>query len=135
MRRLLWVALFSAASIGILAVPAGADIATLNNLNPIVLSYDYSSNNQSPAVSNGPFSVIVDVLPEHTQGVIRVTAVAPDGSGSVPLVCVYQPVQQSRVTCSFNFTTNGLWSIRADFALDAKSTVEVYGVTVLRVGS
>ena len=135
MRRLLWVVLFSAASIGILAVPAGADIATLNNLNPIVLSYDYSSNNQSPAVSNGPFSVIVDVLPEHTQGVIRVTAVAPDGSGSVPLVCVYQPVQQSRVTCSFNFTTNGLWSIRADFALDAKSTVEVYGVTVLRVGS
>jgi hypothetical protein len=135
MRRLLWVVLFSAASIGILAVPAGADISTPNDLNPTVLSYDYSSNNQSPAVSNGAFSVIVDVLPEHTQGVIKVTAVAPDGSGSVPLVCAYQTVQQSRVTCSFNFTTNGLWSLRANFALDAKSTVEVVAVTVLRVGS
>jgi|ERR1017187_467303 hypothetical protein len=135
MRRLLLAVLFSAASVGILAIPAGADIVTPNNINAIVLSYDYSSNNQSPTVSNGPFSVIVDVLPEHTQGAIKVTAVAPNGSGSVPLVCAFQTVQQSRVTCSFNFTTNGLWSIRADFAPDAKSSVEVFAVTVLRVGS
>jgi hypothetical protein len=134
MRRLLWAVLFSAASIGILAVPAGADMVTLNNLNPIVLSYDFSSNNQSPD-SSSAFSVIVDVLPEHTQGVIKVTAVAPDGSGSVPLVCAPQAVQQSRVECSFNFTTDGLWSIRADFAPDAKSPSTVFAVTVLRVSN
>ncbi|MGA2969415.1 MAG: hypothetical protein ABSE75_06380 [Acidimicrobiales bacterium] len=72
------------------------------------------------------------------------TAVAPEGSASVPLVCAYQPVQQSQVQCSFNFTSSGLWSIRADYALSGKTTTttttttpsnQIFAVTVLRVGS
>jgi hypothetical protein len=138
MRRLLWAFLFTAASVGFLAAPAGADPAAFGNLNPIVLSYDFTNNSTSPAVSNGPndpFNITVDVLPEHTAGVVKITAIAPDGSASIPLVCAFQPVQQSQIQCFFNFTTNGLWSIRAVFAQDAKSTIEAVAVTVLRVGS
>jgi hypothetical protein len=135
MRRALWAVLFTAASIGILAVPAGAETVLPTGLNPIVLSYDFSNNNQPPAVSNGLFNITVDVLPEHTAGVVRVTADAPDGSGNSPVVCDYQQVQQSQVQCAFAFTTNGLWSIKADFAAGPKQTVQVVAVTVLRVGS
>jgi hypothetical protein len=142
MRRLLWTVLFSAASIGVLALPAGADVVTPGNLNPIVLSYDFSNNTASASASNGPFNITVDILPEHTPGFVRVTATAPDGSASVPLVCAYQPVLQSQVLCSFNFTSSGLWSIRADYSLVAKPVAtitpnpnQIFAVTVLRVGS
>jgi hypothetical protein len=135
MRRMLWAFLFTAASVGVLALPAGADIALPGLLNPIVLSYDFSNNSASPAVTNGPFNITVDILSEHMAGVVKITAVAPDGSASIPLVCAFQPVQQSQVQCFFNFTTNGLWSIRAIFAPNAKSTYQVVAVTVLRVGS
>jgi hypothetical protein len=137
MRRLLWTVLFSAASIGVLALPAGADLVAPGNLNPIVLSYDFSNNSAAASASNGPFNITVDILPEHTPGFVRVTAVAPDGSASIPLVCAYQPVQQSQVQCQFNFTTNGLWSIRADYATNAKptSSSQIYAVTVLRVSN
>jgi hypothetical protein len=153
MRRLLWTVLFSAASIGVLALPAGADVVAPGNLNPIVLSYDFSNNSASASATNGPFNITVDILPEHTPGFVRVTAVAPDGSGSVPLVCAYQPVQQSQVQCSFNFTTSGLWSIRADYSVNAPpkntssttttttllpsttTSSQIFAVTVLRVGS
>jgi hypothetical protein len=139
MRRLLWTVLFSAASIGVLALPAGADVVAPGNLNPIVLSYDFSNNSASASASNGPFNITVDILPEHTPGFVRVTAVAPEGSASIPLaplVCAYQPVQQSQVQCQFNFTTSGLWSIRADYSLSTKATsTQIFAVTVLRVGS
>jgi hypothetical protein len=135
MRRVLWAVLFTAASMGIIAVPAGADIVTANSLNPIVLSYDFSNNSQSASASNGLFNVTIDVLPERTAGVVRVIANAPDGSGNAPVVCDYQTVQQSQVQCSFNFTTSGLWSIKAEFAATPKSTPQVYAVTVLRVGN
>jgi hypothetical protein len=132
---MLWAVLFTAASIGVLALPAGAELAAPGLLNPIVLSYDFSNNSASPGVGSGPFNITVDILPEHTAGVVKITAVAPDGSASIPLVCAFQLVQQSQVQCFFNFTTNGLWSIRAIFAPDAKSTSQVVAVTVLRVGS
>ena len=144
MRRLLWTVLFSAASIGVLALPAGADIVQPGNLNPIVLSYDFSNNSSPASATNGPFNITVDILPEHTPGFVRVTAVAPEGSASVPLVCAYQPVQQSQVQCSFNFTSSGLLSIRSDYALSGKTTTttttttpsnQIFAVTVLRVGS
>ena len=135
MRRLLWVFAFTVASLGILAVPAGALIATPSDLNPIVLSFDFSNNTAPASASNGLFNINIDVLPEHTPGVVRVTADAPDGSGNVPVVCAYQPIQQSQVSCAFNFTTSGLWTIRADYATDAKSPVEAFDVTVLRVGN
>jgi hypothetical protein len=135
MRRVLWAVLFTAASIGIFAVPAGAETVVPTGLNPIVLSYDFSDNSQPPAVSNGAFNITVDVLPEHTAGVVRVVAFAPDGSGNVPVVCDYQQVQQSQIECPFIFTTNGLWSIKADFAAGPKQPAQVIAVTVLRVGS
>src|ERR1700722_8364209 len=129
MRRVLWAVLFTAASIGILAVPAGAETVLPTGLNPIVLSYDFSDNTQAAAVSNGAFNITVDVLPEHTAGVVRIVAFAPDGSGNAPVVCDYQQVQQSQVECGFNFTTNGLWSIKAEFAAGLKQTPEVIAVT------
>jgi hypothetical protein len=143
MRRVLWVLLFTAASLGFVAMPAGADIAAPSNLNPIVLSFDFSNNSQSASASNGPFSITVDVLPERTAGFVRVTAFAPEGSGNTPVVCDYQAVQQSQVQCNFNFTTSGLWSVRAQFVNTLKSNPQnvpetvpqVFAVTVLRVSN
>jgi hypothetical protein len=143
MRRVLWAVLFTAASLGIMAMPAGADIVAPNNLNPIVLSFDFSNNNQPASVSNGLFNITVDVLPEHTSGFVRVTADAPDGSGNTPVVCDYQQVQQSQVQCTFNFTASGLWSVKAQFVNSLKSdpqnvpenVPQIFAVTVLRVGN
>ncbi|MGD0054923.1 MAG: hypothetical protein ABSC34_05740 [Acidimicrobiales bacterium] len=135
MRRVLCAVVFVAASVGFLVLPAGADSVGPGDISSIALSFDFSDNSAPAAVSNGPFSVTVDVLPEHTPGVIRITADAPDGSGTSPVVCSYQTVEQSQVECNFNFTTSGLWSLRADFASSDKSQVEVYAVTILRVGN
>lgn len=143
MRRVLWVVLFTAASLGFVAMPAGADLAAPSDLNPIVLSFDFSNNSQPASVSNGAFNITVDVLPEHTAGFVRVTAFAPDGSGNTPVVCDYQAVQQSQVQCSFNFTTNGLWSVKAQFVNVLKTNPQnvpetapqVFAVTVLRVSN
>jgi hypothetical protein len=135
MRRMLLAALFVAASVGFLAMPAGADVVGPGDISSIALSFDFSDNSAPAAVSNGPFTVTLDVLPEHTPGVIRITADAPDGSGNAPVVCDYQDIQQAQVQCNFTFTTSGLWSLRADFAASKTSPVEVFAVTVLRVGN
>jgi len=135
MRRVLWAVVFVAASVGFLVMPAGADVVGSGDISTFALSFDFSDNTAPAAVSNGPFSVTIDLLPEHTPGVIKITADAPDGSGTAPVVCAYQAVEQSQVECNFNFTTSGLWSLRADFASSAKSAVEVYAVTILRVGN
>ena len=73
MRRLLCAALLVASSIGIIAIPAVADSGN----GTVLLSFDYSDNSAPPSVSNGPFNVIVDVLPGDTAGLIRMFAVAP----------------------------------------------------------
>ena len=130
MRRALLAALFVASSVGILSLPAGADSLTPSN---IVLSFDFSDNSAPASASNGPFNVIANVLPEHTGGVVRMVAIAPDNSGNSNLVCPFQPVQQSQVECAFNFTTNGVWSIKAQFAPDNKSDVSSISITRLRV--
>ena len=130
MRRALLAALFVASSVGILSLPAGADSPTPSN---IVLSFDFSDNSAPASASNGPFNVIANVLPEHTGGVVRMVAIAPDNSGNSNLVCPFQPVQQSQVECAFNFTTNGVWSIKAQFAPDNKSDVSSISITRLRV--
>jgi hypothetical protein len=135
MRRMLWAALFVAASVGILAMPAGAGVVGPGDISTFALSFDFSDNSAPAAVSNGPFTVTVDVLPEHTVGVVRITADAPDGSGNAPVLCDYQSIQQAQVQCNFTFTTSGLWSLRADFASSKTSQVEVYAITVLRVGN
>jgi hypothetical protein len=134
MRRVLLAALFVASSVGIFALPAVADNSGNNN---VVLSFDFSDNSAPAALSNsnGNFNIIADVLPEHTGGVVRMVAVAPDNSGNANLVCSFQPVQQSQVECQFNFTTNGVWTIRAQFATDAKSDVSSISITRLRVAN
>jgi hypothetical protein len=135
MRRVLWAFVFVAASVGVLALPAGAAVVLPGDIGPIALSFDFSDNSAPASVSNGPFTVTVDVLPANTPGVIRVTADAPDGSGNAPVVCDFQSVQQSQIQCNFTFTTSGLWSIRADYAPSKNFPVEVFAVTVLRVGN
>lgn len=130
MRRALLAALFVASSVGILSLPAGADSPTPSN---IVISFDFSDNSAPASASNGLFNVIANVLPEHTGGVVRMVAIAPDNSGNSNLVCPFQPVQKSQVECAFNFTSNGVWSIKAQFAPDNKSDVSSISITRLRV--
>jgi hypothetical protein len=113
-----------------LSLPAAAD----NPLPlPIVISFDFSDNSLPASLSNGDFNVIADVLPEHTGGVVRMVAISPDNSGVSNLVCPFQPVQQSQVECKFYFTTNGVWTVRAQFAPDPKSDVTSVSITRLRV--
>ncbi|HUY17317.1 MAG TPA: hypothetical protein VMV11_07125 [Acidimicrobiales bacterium] len=130
MRRALLAALFIASSVGFLALPAVADPLPLL---PIVVSFDFSDNSAPASLSNGNFNVIADVLPEHTDGVVRMVAIAPDNSGVSNLVCPFQSVLQSQVECAFNFTTNGVWTVRAQFAPDTRSDVASVSITRLRV--
>ncbi len=130
MRRVLLVALFLASSVGFGVLPAVADSGS----NLIVLSYDFSDNSQPAAVSNGPFNVIADVFPAHTGGVVRMVAIAPDNSGYSTLVCPFQPVQQSQVECAFNFTVNGVWTLKAQYSTDTHVDVSAVSITRLRVG-
>ncbi|HEV3267996.1 MAG TPA: hypothetical protein VGZ68_06310 [Acidimicrobiales bacterium] len=130
MRRALLAALFVASSVGILTLPAAADTPLPL---PIVLSFDFSDNSLPASVSNGDFNVITDVLPDHTAGVVRMVAIAPDNSGASNLVCPFQSVQKSQAECAFNFTANGVWTVRAQFAQDNKSDVTSVSITRLRV--
>ena len=132
MRRVLLAALFVASSVGIFTLPAVADNPGSGN---VVLSFDFSDNSAYAALSNGTFNIITDVLPEHTGGVVRMVAVPPDVSGLSNLICPFQPVQRSQVECAFDFTTNGVWSIRTQYATDAKSEVSSTSRTRLRVAN
>jgi hypothetical protein len=132
MRRVLLAALFVACSVGFVAIPSGADLSIQNS---VVLSFDFSDNSVPAAANNGAanFNVIADVLPEHTGGVVRMVAVAPAAVNEPNLICPYQPVQQSEVECSFNFSADGVWQIRAEYSTDTKSAVSSVSVTALRV--
>jgi hypothetical protein len=102
-----------ASSVGLLAVPAGADS---NNPNDIHLSYDFSDNSDPASASNGYFNIIVNVLPEHTPGIVRMVAIAPSDADVGNMVCPFQKVQKSFVECAFNFPVGGTWAIRAQYA-------------------
>jgi hypothetical protein len=132
MRRLICAALLVASSIGFLAIPAGADTSSPNKL---ALSFDYSDNNSPASASNGSFNIIVDVLPEHTQGLIKIVAVAPGVSDLPNLTCSYQAVVQGQVECAFNFPSSGVWTIRGLFAVNNKADVTAFASTSLRVGN
>lgn len=132
MRRVLLAALFVASSVGIFTIPAAADNSGNGN---VVLSFDFTDNSAPAALSNGTFNVITNVLPEHTGGVVRMVAVAPANAGVTNLVCPFQPVQQSQVECAFNFTSNGVWTVKAQYAPDAKSDVSSVSITRLRVAN
>lgn len=133
MRRVL-ATLFLATSIGLFALPAFANpIQRDGSQSTLALSYDYSDNDAAPAVSNGPFNVIVDVLPEPQSGLVRMIAIAPDNSTSPNIVCPLQSLQQSQVECSFRFTDSGIWKIRAQYLTDPKGDVVLGSITKLRV--
>ena len=132
MKRALLAAFFVASSVGFLALPAGADLPSPTN---IVLSFDFSDNSLPASLTNGSFNVIADVLPERTAGAVRMVAIAPDGSSSTNIVCAFQPVQQSQAECAFNFTDNGVWTIKAQFASDSRSVVSSVSITRLRVSN
>jgi len=130
MRRVLLAALFVASSVGFFALPARADDPGLSS---VVLSFDFSDNSAPASASNGSFNIIADILPEGTGGVVRMVAVAPVNSGVSNLVCAFQPIVKSQVGCVFSFTTNGVWSIRVQYATDAKAAVSSWSKTSLRV--
>jgi hypothetical protein len=132
MRRVLLAVFFIAASFGIYVVPSGADNPLFSN---VVLSFDYSDNVAAASANvNAPlFNIISDVLPANTGGVVRMVAIPPVASGDSTLVCPFQPVQQGQVECAFNFSTNGVWVIKAQYSIDTKSGVSSISVTSLRV--
>jgi hypothetical protein len=49
------------------------------------------------------------------------------------LVCSFQPVQQGEVECAFDFTADGVWTVKAQYATDTKSAVSSVSSTSLRV--
>ncbi len=129
MRRLLCAALLVASSIGIIAIPAVADSGN----GTVLLSFDYSDNSAPPSVSNGPFNVIVDVLPGVTTGLIRMFAVAPASTNDSNIVCHFQWINQSQAECAFNFPDNGVWAIHSQYVVAPQTDVVAVAVTNLRV--
>src|SRR5271154_344869 len=135
MRRVLAAAVFVAVSLGFFTLPSGADLGIPSN---VVLSFDFSDNSLPASMSTGPnnlnpFNVIADVVPQNTGGVIRMVAIAPANSTVNNLVCSFQPVQQGQVECAFDFTADGVWTVKAQYATDTKSAVSSVSSTSLRV--
>jgi hypothetical protein len=131
MRRTLSAALLVVSSLGLLALPAGADSSSDN---PVQLAFDLGDNADVASASSGVFNVIVDVLPEHTPGVVRVVAIAPSDANVSNLVCRYQTVSRSKVECGFNFTASGTWRIRAQYAPSRSESVQAATATNIYVG-
>jgi hypothetical protein len=135
MRRVLAAAVFVAVSFGFFTLPSGADLVIPSN---VVLSFDFSDNSLPASMSTGvnnenPFNVIADVVPQNTGGVIRMVAIAPTNSTVNNLVCPFQAVQQGEVECAFDFTADGVWTVKAQYATDTKSAVSSVSSTSLRV--
>ncbi len=132
MRRLLPALLLVGSTLGLVAVPAGAEVSA-SDATKIHLSFDFSDNSDPASASGGAFNIITDVLPEHSPGVVRMVAVAPADSGLANLVCRYQEVSASQVECGFNFTVNGTWEIRAQYAANRETDVSATAVTNIYV--
>lgn len=132
MRRALFALALVASTVGLVALPAGAEVNGGDGAK-VHLSFDFSDNSDAASASAGSFNIITDVLPEHTPGVVRMVAIPPSDSGLPNLVCRYQPVQASQVECGFNFTVNGTWAIKSQFAPDKNSDVAATAVTNIYV--
>ena len=132
-RRAIVAALLAVVSVGVFALPAASDSSD----NKTTLSFDFSDNDAPAAVSNGQFNIIIDVLPEHTGGFVRMVAFAPQNAGLDNLVCRYQAVARdsSTVECGFNFTASGTWAIKAQYATTKTADVSAVAVTNILVGS
>ncbi|MEO9181775.1 MAG: hypothetical protein ABI298_09020, partial [Acidimicrobiales bacterium] len=92
MRRLICAILLVAGSVGIFAIPVSADPNPVPNTNQIILSFDFSDNTSAASASQGPFNVIVDVLPGGAAGLIRMFAVAPTSTNDSNLVCRFHVI-------------------------------------------
>jgi len=130
MRRVFLALLLGATSIGVFALPAVADNSGDNKIS---LSFDFSDNDAPATVSNGNFNIIADVLPEHTSGLVRMIAIAPDSTNDANMVCGFQSVQQSQVECAFNFPDPGVWIVKAQYQSAPKTDVTSSAVIRLRV--
>lgn len=133
MRRALAVVGLCVSLGALTALPAAAEVIGATG-SKIQLSFDFSDNSAPASASNGPFNIIVDVLPEHTGGVVREVAIAPNSANVDNLVCRYQAVTQSQVECAFNFTAAGTWQIRAEFATSKSDPVAATAITNIDVG-
>jgi hypothetical protein len=129
MRRLLCAAILVASTVGFLALPATAD----SSGPTVLMSFDYSDNSAPASVSNGPFNVIVDVLPGDTTGLVRMFAVAPASTNDSNIVCRFQWINQSQAECAFNFPDNGVWAIHTQYVVVPQTDVVAVAVTNLRV--
>ena len=130
MRRVLLAVLLGMTSLGVFALPAVADNSGDNKIS---LSFDFSDNDAPAAVGNGNFNIIADVLPGHTSGLVRMIAIAPDGTNDSNMVCGFQSVQQSQVECAFNFPDPGVWIVKAQYQSAPKTDVTSSAVIRLRV--
>lgn len=133
MRRMIVAAVMAVSTVGMLVIPAGADPTAPPKLT---MSFDYSDNSSPAAVSNGPFNIIVDVLPESVNGLVRMVAVPPADSNQPRQFCTYQWIDNSnQVECSFAFTAEGVWSIRAIYEPIPKTDATASAFTNLRVAN
>jgi hypothetical protein len=129
MRRLLCAVILVASTVGFLVLPANADTSN----SGVLLSFDYSDNTAPASVSNGPFNIIVDVLPGDTTGLVRMFAVAPANTNDPNMVCHFKWINQSQTECVFNFPDNGVWEIHAQYVVAPQTDVVAVAVTNLRV--
>ena len=119
---------------GVCGLPALAD-GGATDPNQIRLSYDFSDNDAPASVSNGAFNIIVDVLPEHTDGLVRLIAIAPDNANDPTMVCPFQAVKQNQVECAFTFPDPGVWTVKAQYQPAPKTDVSVTSIIRLRVSN
>ncbi len=140
MRRLVamtLLALAPLAPLGLLGGTAGAQAAHAVSDAPVILAFDFSDNSQPASVSHNGFNITADdlSLTGDAGGVVRMVAIAPANSQSSNLVCGFQAVREGQVECAFNFTSTGVWRIRAEWAPTTHDAVAVASQTVLRVSN
>jgi hypothetical protein len=137
MRRMVASTLLVLTALGLFAVPASATAASVLSNAPVILAFDFSDNSQPASAASGSFKIIADVLALSggTGGDVRMVAIAPVGSNSNNLVCGYQAVHNGQVECSFSFTTDGVWRVRAEWTDNVKDPASVGSLTVLRVSN
>ncbi|HEY7931282.1 MAG TPA: hypothetical protein VIC81_03360 [Acidimicrobiales bacterium] len=121
-------------SVGVFGLPALAD-GGAPDPGQLRLSYDFSDNDEPASVSDGVFNIIVDVLPEHTDGLVRLIVIAPDNTNDPTMVCPFQTVKQNHVECAFTFPDPGVWTVKAQYQPAPKTDVTVTSITRLRVSN
>lgn len=114
---------------------ATAEAASTVAKSKVVLAFDFSDNSVPASVSKGTFHIIVNVLPEHTSGMVRIVA-SPPASMAVffaPQTCAYKKIVKNQIKCGFRFTTEGVWSVHAQYKAKANGAVASSAVARLRV--